>query len=463
METFGKSEGLRRWSISCDPEHARWIETFSTRKVSALLRPAGTDPFLLLARAKLRGGQVAGFDLSAPAVARLSVNTAEGTFTLVLELSRPAPNLLLLDADERVRGAQRSGASTRELGVGQRYTPPIAPRAPRGALPRTPPPDSRQARALDERWNERLAAADLARARSAAGRVTRQAVTRLERRLERLEVDRLAAAEAEQFRRWGDLLKIHGGRWRRGATELHVPDEFDAGRPEVTIPLDPAESLTGNIARLFRQYRKRRAASSHVQRRLAETERELRAARAAAHAVAEAQALPDVERALQALPGRAPVPPAAPGSGVQRPRSRDSAPHVQRTSSDGWTILVGRSAKDNDELTFGVAKGRDWWLHAVGFSGSHVVVRNPAGGALPRATLREAAWLAAYYSKARSQGRVEVAYVERKHVRRVPRGKPGAVTFDHGHTVWVDVADENLARVLRAAGSAQPAGDGSPR
>lgn len=95
----------------------------------------------------------------------------------------------------------------------------------------------------------------------------------------------------------------------------------------------------------------------------------------------------------------------------------------------------------------------------MGFSGSHVVVRNPAGGALPRATLREAAWLAAYYSKARSQGRVEVAYVERKHVRRVPKGKPGAVTFDHGHTLWVDLADERLARVLREAGAPRPDGE----
>lgn len=328
LETYGKSQGRRRWAVSSDPEHARWVETFSAPRAPDLLRAAGTDPFVLLARAKLQGGRVAGFDLGAPGVARLTVATEEGTYALVLELVRPYPNLLLLDANERVRGMQRPGPAARGLSVGQRYSPPPAPRLLGGALPRTPPSAPGQAAALDERWNELLAAADLARSRAAAGRLTRQTVTRLERRLERLEVDRQAADEAEQFRRWGELLKIHGGRVQRGATAQRVPDEFDPQRPEVTIPLDPAQSLTKNIARLFRQYRKRRDAAAHVQRRLAETERELRAARSAAQGVAEAQTLPQLERALQALPGR-----------LRRP------PHPARTVFSRRAVRARRAAR----------------------------------------------------------------------------------------------------------------------
>jgi len=76
---------------------------------------------------------------------------------------------------------------------------------------------------------------------------------------------------------------------------------------------------------------------------------------------------------------------------------------------DGWEVLVGRSAEDNDHLTFRVAKGRDLWLHvAGGMPGSHVVIRNPDGDDVPREVVEKAAQLAAWYSKARNARRVEV-------------------------------------------------------
>lgn len=90
----------------------------------------------------------------------------------------------------------------------------------------------------------------------------------------------------------------------------------------------------------------------------------------------------------------------------------------------GWEVLVGRAAADNDTLTFRIAAPRDSWLHVAGGTpGSHVVVRNPSGGVVPREVLEQAAQLAAWYSKARAAKRVEV------HVCRVadvskPRGAP---------------------------------------
>jgi predicted ribosome quality control (RQC) complex YloA/Tae2 family protein len=277
-----------------------------------------------------------------------------------------------------------------------------------------------------------------------------------------LIADRQAAGEAEYFRHWGELLKIHGARAVReqpGASELRVPDEFSAERAEVSIPFDPSVPLAANIAGLFRQFRKRRDAAQHIARRIAETEAGLAAARAAASSVEATMAVDGVEAALrgwqgQSSPGGGRGPRgAAPASQQRRTRGKAETPRaLERFSSDGFPILVGRSAADNDALTFHVAKGRDWWLHALGFPGSHVVVRNDAGGPLPPATLREAAWLAAYYSKARRQGQVEVAYVERKHVRRIPKAPLGQVTYSHGHTLWVDVGDARLKRVLDIQG-----------
>ncbi len=106
------------------------------------------------------------------------------------------------------------------------------------------------------------------------------------------------------------------------------------------------------------------------------------------------------------------------------------------TSPDGMTVLVGRTAADNDILTFKLAATKDFWFHVAGASGSHVVVRNPEGQArLPRATARFAAALAAGYSKARRGGRTAVHWTTCGDVRK-PRGlAPGKVTLRRSNTV----------------------------
>lgn len=105
-------------------------------------------------------------------------------------------------------------------------------------------------------------------------------------------------------------------------------------------------------------------------------------------------------------------------------------------SPDGLTILVGRTAMDNDILTFKLGSPRDFWLHVAGESGSHVIVRNPAGlERPPRDTLRLAAALAAGYSKARRGGRVAVHVATCADVGK-PRGAPaGQVTLTRFKTV----------------------------
>lgn len=91
---------------------------------------------------------------------------------------------------------------------------------------------------------------------------------------------------------------------------------------------------------------------------------------------------------------------------------------------EGYQILVGKGARDNDTLTFKVASPQDFWLHAAGYAGSHVVVRNPDRGEVPRSVLSHAAGLAAHFSKAREAGgKVEVHYC-RVHEVSKPKGFP---------------------------------------
>jgi predicted ribosome quality control (RQC) complex YloA/Tae2 family protein len=124
------------------------------------------------------------------------------------------------------------------------------------------------------------------------------------------------------------------------------------------------------------------------------------------------------------------------------------------TSSDGWEILVGKGGNENDRLTFKVASPEDFWLHAEGAAGAHVVVRNPRSEPhLPAATLREAAALAAFYSKAKEQGRAEVIVTRRKYVRRI-RGAPRGTVTVKKHTSVAAVPKnpfEDTSRLLQRA------------
>ena len=133
---------------------------------------------------------------------------------------------------------------------------------------------------------------------------------------------------------------------------------------------------------------------------------------------------------------------------VRRPDRRKAAPTRARApqvlpirvyrSADGMEILLGRTGKANDTLTFQVASPQDFWLHAQGWAGAHVVVRNPKRlGRLPRATLEQAAQLAALHSKARGGGRVEVMVTQRRHVKKGRNLPPGAVRVRRHESVKV--------------------------
>jgi predicted ribosome quality control (RQC) complex YloA/Tae2 family protein len=113
-------------------------------------------------------------------------------------------------------------------------------------------------------------------------------------------------------------------------------------------------------------------------------------------------------------------------------------PYKLYRSSDGWEILVGKTARENDILSFKVAQQNDFWFHVAATSGSHVVVRNPDNlDRLPRDTLREAAELAALHSKSRTGGRVAVNYTQCKYIRKLPRSPHGQVQLIRHQTVQV--------------------------
>lgn len=256
-------------------------------------------------------------------------------------------------------------------------------------------------------------------------KIVRQHVQRMYRqRLRRVEDAKknLAGNElATKYRSIGDILMSYQGD-TRGQSTLVLPDF--AGEP-TRITVDPELRTHENAEVYYQRARKSLQRVAHAERELPALQKALADA---ARKRDEVQHLSDSEistraRALQ----------------VQQ-RKEEAArqlPGLRTTSPSGIPIVIGRSSKENDTVTFRVAKSRDMWFHAQGYRGSHVILQT-RGREAPFNDVLYAAALAAGYSEASESGNVPVDYTERKHVWRQKGGGPGAVHFTQYRTVWVD-------------------------
>jgi predicted ribosome quality control (RQC) complex YloA/Tae2 family protein len=183
-----------------------------------------------------------------------------------------------------------------------------------------------------------------------------------------------------------------------------------------------------NAQAYFSRYRKAQRAEDQIPRQLRETELALRDLDQLETDLDLAASRPEIEEVRSALVE----------AGHLRPRKRrrgmPRSQPLSLTSPDGLSILIGRNSRQNDEVTFRRSSGDDWWFHARGVPGAHVIVRTE-GGALPERTMRRAAELAAYFSRLRAEADVLVDYVQRRHVRRISGGAPGLVTYSQEQTI----------------------------
>jgi predicted ribosome quality control (RQC) complex YloA/Tae2 family protein len=253
-------------------------------------------------------------------------------------------------------------------------------------------------------------------------------VGRLERQQEALERSRGDYAEYERYRRMGEALKYNLAAVRKGATAVTLPDPYGDG--DIEIELRPDLSAAANAERYFSRYKKAKRGVAAVAERLEAVGKDLARVRKELERVRAAGDVAELEAWLGTVKDK--------GKSKREPEAK-AGPGRRFLSSDGLLILVGRSAKDNDELTFKFARPHDFWLHAQQAHGSHVIVRRQdKNKAVPQRTLEEAAALAAFYSSDKHAGVVPVVVVERRHVRRAKGGPPGLATYRGGDVLFVE-------------------------
>ena len=433
--------------FSADPETARLH--FLSKKT---LNPPTPPPFCQLLRAHLEGARLERIEQVADdRIVRLDMQRDGKSVTLIAELTGRTANLFLLDEAGTVRGQLRKG----------RFKPGDAYTAPPSKPPSSPPPlpsssvggGKRRAERQEEgefplsaemehRYQER----DDARARARQFEIVKaglqKTLKRAVKRIEALEADLAKAERYRDYNRYGELLKPHLGEIPKGATSIEVPDYFDPALPDIVLPLDPAKSPQGNLDDYFRKYKKYHNAQKAIRPRLKAAQ---------AEAVALRERLAALDRGEEVLASPPSLSPSAGGgtrvAGKRKSSKPQAKPFLRFISEAGDAILIGRNSRENEELTFGLARSHDLWLHASGAPGSHVVLRLEKGAELRNESLLDAATLALHYSDLRKSGQGEVLYTYRKHGRK-PRGaKPGLVTVTQDKRLFLKLDRKRLQRL----------------
>ncbi len=269
--------------------------------------------------------------------------------------------------------------------------------------------------------------------RSAALR--RSLETQLRRAENKLAVYReaiLGEAQCEQYRLYGELITANLHRICRGQSVLAAENYYLDPPERCSIALDPLLSPTENAQRYFKQYRKSKAARAYAERMRGSVEEEIAYLDGQLDNIEKCSTLQELTEIREELVQL----------GYQKPERRGIKPQKQLpsspavfVSSDGVRIFVGKNNRQNDQLTLHRAASDNLWLHVKDIPGSHVIV--DFAGMPPDNTLREAAMLAAYFSKAQHSASVPVDYALRKYVKKPSGAKPGMVIYTNNQTLYV--------------------------
>lgn len=258
--------------------------------------------------------------------------------------------------------------------------------------------------------------------------------TALERNVKKYDLQLRQIQDTEKrdtYRIYGELLNTYGYGAQPGAKSLEALNYYT--NENITIPLDPTLSTTENAKKYFDKYNKLKRTYEALSQLTQEVKSEIDHLESVSNSLDIALREEDLAEIKEELTESGYV---RRKNGTKKQKAASRPFHY--ISSDGFHMYVGKNNYQNDELTFKVATGNDWWFHAKKIPGSHVIVRLGSAEELPDRTFEEAARLAAYYSKGRDQEKVEIDYIQKKHVKKPAGAKPGFVVYYTNFSMSID-------------------------
>lgn len=243
----------------------------------------------------------------------------------------------------------------------------------------------------------------------------------------------------EKYKVYGELIHTYGYNLAPNSRELTALNYYT--NEEITIPLDPTLTPAENAQKYFNKYNKQKRTFEALTELIQETADDIHYLESISNsldiALTEADLIQIKEELMQTGYVR---------RKYTKKKEKITSRPMHYISSDGYHMYVGKNNLQNEELTFSFANGNDWWFHAKGAPGSHVIVKT-GGDELPDRTFEEAGRLAAYYSKNRGSDKVEIDYVEKKHVKKPNGSKPGFVVYYTNYSLVIDSDISNIKTV----------------
>ncbi|MEZ5344509.1 MAG: NFACT family protein [Pyrinomonadaceae bacterium] len=378
---------------------------------------------------KLEGERVIRIELAA----RNELGQSE-LFSLVIQLTGRSSNLFLLDGEDRIldslRETEGKGQTAPDV-----YSPPAKPRTNQFSQDVFDQKEHNSlSEALDQYYKEKEADSKFRSAANAALGSVQKDLKKQIRLRSQLGQDLEQHGDPGKWKHYGDVLLANVNTAKRKDGKIIATDYFDNDSPLIEIEAEDNASVTEAAESYFKRYTKARNAKTEIAKRLelisAEIEK-LEKKKASLKTAIE-------NKDLETIESVAPDAKSSRSNQIQKRKAESFAGAKTFTSGDGFEILVGKRSKDNDFLTFRVAKSLDTWLHAADYPGSHVVIRNPNRKEIPQNTLLEAAQLAAFYSKARKESKVAVHYTQKKFVNKPKGAAPGLVSLASFKTLLVE-------------------------
>ena len=269
--------------------------------------------------------------------------------------------------------------------------------------------------------------------------------TRLTRKLAIQEKELEATYDRERLRQLGDIVTANIHKIKKGQTVVRCEDFYDEEMKEIDIPISPILSPQQNAAKFYKDYTKLKNAEKELTRQIEIGEGELVYLKSVLEELDRAGTEAELEEIRRELQEGGYVK-ADPG---KKRMKQGKLPPMRFESTDGYPIYVGRNNRQNDELTFKLARKDDLWLHASKVHGSHVII-SCGGTTPPDDTITQAAQLAAYYSEHKGGQNLSVDVTSVKQVKKTPSGKPGMVIYHSYRNVIVNPYADIVVDALNA-------------
>lgn len=285
----------------------------------------------------------------------------------------------------------------------------------------------------------------LTRIRQKSSDLRRIVQTALERNRKKLllqEKQMKDTAKKEKYKVYGELINAYGYGLEEGCKSFQALNYYT--NEEITVPLDSTLTPGENARKYFDRYGKLKRTEEALTEQLADTQSEIDHLESVSNALDIARAESDLAQIREELTEYGYIKKHYAGKKGQKIQTKSKPFHY--VSSDGFDIYVGKNNFQNDELTFKFATGNDWWFHAKKMAGSHVVVKTK-DGELPDRTFEEAGRLAAYYSKGRTAPKVEIDYIQKKHVKKPGGAKPGFVVYYTNYSLMASPDIEGIQEI----------------